>query len=223
MEDSVNLIKKWQKWYPKKIFFKNNENNQKFLHFSDNFKEEDFYTDSKNSVQSDCHIKSNSVLKTDVTITEGYKIGFKKGILEAKSENDFLNKKINKLFLDFESSFLNFEKELYSQVLKISLIVSSYIIGKETDLNKTILLKHIKKVINKDSIFNEKIQLVVHPDNKTFIEEILKNLSSYKKWKILYDSNIDLNGCKVKLDDIYLDSTVNARWQELNRLIYSEE
>lgn len=57
--------------------------------------------------------------------------------------------------LDFEKSFSIFQNTLSSRLLKIVLIVTSYVIGKKTDANESFLIKHIKKLFKKMVFFKK--------------------------------------------------------------------
>ncbi|QCI17490.1 flagellar assembly protein FliH [Buchnera aphidicola (Acyrthosiphon lactucae)] len=219
MPNSI-LEKKWTRWYPKKIFLKNKKENKQILFFSDKFKEEDFFIASKNQKNFISDIKESTI---DLKKTKGYEIGFKKGLIKGQEDNILLKNKLNNLFLDFENSLIIFEKALCSQLLKTVLKISSYVIGKNIDIDESILINYIKKIINQDGIFLKKPQLIIHPKNKKIIEKNFKDFLNTHKWTLVYDDNMDVNGCKIKSEKIDMDATVDARWQELSRLVYSEE
>jgi flagellar assembly protein FliH len=212
----------WKPWHPEKIFLKEDKRDLRILCYLDKVTEKDFFT---NLIKQDKENQSNKnkEFKIDLTKTEGYQVGFQKGLLESKEENIFLEKKISNLLLNFENSFSIFEGALYSRILKIVLKISSYVIGKKIDIDESILLQNIKKIIDKDGVFLKKPQLIVHPQNKTLIEKSLKSFVNSYKWTLLYDENIDLNGCKIKSENGDMDATVDSRWQELCRLICSQE
>ncbi|QCI20232.1 flagellar assembly protein FliH [Buchnera aphidicola (Brachycaudus cardui)] len=219
-----NLIleKKWTRWYPKKIFFKNKKNNKKFLYSSDQYTQDDFYLDVHNKKQ--CHQdEKNNISTIDITTTKEYTIGFEKGLSEGVQENILLKNQLNNLLLDYEKSFSELEKILYSRVLKTVLIVSSYVIGHKTNIDELILLKSIKKTINKDGMFLKKPHLIIHSNNRLLIEKTFKNFLHTYKWKLVCDDNIDINSFKITSESSDIDVTVDARWQELCRLLYSEE
>ncbi|ACL30452.1 flagellar assembly protein FliH [Buchnera aphidicola] len=217
-----NLIleKKWTKWYPENISFKNTKKIKKILCSSNNFKKEDFFIDKKN--QKDLTF-SKETSEINLTQKKAYETGFQKGLLKGKEENTLLKNKLNDLFLNFENSLAKFENELCSQLLKTVLKISSYVIGKKIDIDKQILLNYIKKIINKEGVFLKKPQFIIHPKNKTLIEDIFKKFLNSHKWTIVCDDGIDLNGCKIKSESVDIDATVDARWQQLCRLIYLEE
>lgn len=217
-----SLEKQWQLWKPEKIFFKEAKKNSKILCSLDKFREEDFFIHLKNKNKENQNQK-NRELKIDLKRTEAYKLGLKSGLLESTEKNILLEKKINDLLLDFENSFSIFESALYSRILKIVLKISSYVIGKTVDIDESMLLKNIKQIIDKDGIFLKKPQIIVHPNNKTLIEKTLKNFLNSYKWTLSYDDSVDLNSCKVKSENGDMDATVDGRWQELCRLVYSKE
>ncbi|QCI22537.1 flagellar assembly protein FliH [Buchnera aphidicola] len=219
MPNSI-LEKKWTRWYPKKIFLKSIKKNNKDLLYSNEFKKEDFLIESKNQKN---FIVDEKEFKIDFKKTQAYEIGFKKGLLQAQEENILLKNKLNNLFLDFENALSIFENALYSQLLKTVLKIASYVIGKNIDIDKSILINNIKKIINKDGIFLKKPQLIIHPNNKKLIEEIFEDFLNTYKWILVCDDSIDLNGCKIKSENVDIDATIDARWQELCRLIDSEE
>ncbi|QCI15769.1 flagellar assembly protein FliH [Buchnera aphidicola] len=219
------LEKNWIHWYPKKIFLNKDKNNIKTIYYSHKLKQEDFFTntDILNRKNEENINKTTKNLEKDLKKTESYKLGFEKGCLSNKEKNLFLEKKINSFLLDFENSFSAFENALSSRLFNIILKVSSYVIGKKIDIDKSMLLNYIKKVIDQDGVFLTKPQLIVHPDNKNLIEKMLKKFLNSYKWTLLYDNNVDLNSFKVKSENVDIDSTVNARWQELYRLICLKE
>lgn len=219
MPNSI-LEQKWKRWYPEKIFLKNTKHNKKILFNSDKFNKEDFIVDLKNQKNLADNKKE---LEIDLTKTKGYEIGFKKGFLECKKENIVLKNKLNSLFLNFESALSNFESALCSQLLKTVLKISSYVIGKNVNFDKLILINYIKKIISRDGIFLKKPQVIVHSKNKILIENTFKEFLNTYKWTVVSDDSIDPNGCKVKSESIDIDATIDARWQEVCRLIYSEE
>ncbi|CAL4326138.1 flagellar assembly protein FliH [Buchnera aphidicola] len=212
------LEKKWTRWYPKKILLKNEKYKKKFLYCSDKFTRKDFFIDTNNEKR-----KKHNSSQIDITKTQEYKIGFEKGLLSGVEENIFLKNKLNILLLDFEKSFSAFEKKLYSRLLKTVLIVSSYVIGNKIDCDKSILLNSIKNIINQNGIFLKKPCLVIHSNNKVLIEETFEDFLKTYKWQLVCDDSIDVNSFKIKSESTDIDATVDARWQELHRLLYSEE
>lgn len=220
MSNSI-LEEKWKRWYPRKTFLKHTKKNKRTLYDSDKFKKEDFLVD----LISSQNLVSNNTCKTEVdfTKTKEYKIGFEKGLLQGKEENILLQKKLNNLFLNFEKALFIFENALYSQLLKTVLKISSYVIGKKIDFDESVLINYIKKIIDKDGIFLKKPQLIVHSNNKKLIENIFKEFLSTYKWTVISDDSIDLNGCKIRSESTDIDATAHARWEELCRLINSEE
>ncbi|WAI11844.1 MAG: FliH/SctL family protein [Buchnera aphidicola (Macrosiphum albifrons)] len=219
MPNSI-LEKKWTRWYPKKIFLKSTNKNKKILFHSNEFKKEDFLIESKNQNN---FIVDKKEVEIDLKKTKAYEIGFKKGFLQAQEENILLKNKLNSLFLDFENALSIFENALCSQLLKTVLKIASYVIGKNIDIDKSVLINSIKNIINKDGIFLKKPQLIIHPNNKKLIENTFKDFLNTYKWILVCDDSLDLNGCKVQSENVDIDATIDARWQELCRLIYSEE
>ncbi|WAI18204.1 MAG: FliH/SctL family protein [Buchnera aphidicola (Acyrthosiphon caraganae)] len=219
MPNSI-LEKKWTRWYPTKIFLKNTKKNKKVLFYSDRFIKEDFFIDLKNQKN---YIIEKRELEIDLTKTKGYEAGFKKGLLQGKEEEVLLKNKLNSLFLNFENALSIFENAICSQLLKTVLKISSYVIGKNIDVDELVLINYIKKIINKDGIFLKKSQIIIHPNNKALIEDIFKDFFKSYKWVIVCDNSIDLNGCQIKSESVDINATIDARWQEICRLIYLEE
>lgn len=89
---NLTLEKKWTRWYPKKISFKNKEKNKKFLYFSSQLTQEDFFIDQNNKGKKDDSQTYQKSEIIDLTTTKEYKIGFKKGFLEASQDNIILKK-----------------------------------------------------------------------------------------------------------------------------------
>ncbi|AEO08440.1 flagellar assembly protein FliH [Buchnera aphidicola str. Ak (Acyrthosiphon kondoi)] len=219
MPNSI-LEKKWTRWYPTKIFLKNTKKNKKVLFYSDRFIKEDFFIDLKNQKN---YIIEKRELEIDLTKTKGYEAGFKKGLLQGKEEEVLLKNKLNSLFLNFENALSIFENAICSQLLKTVLKISSYVIGKNIEVDELVLINYIKKIINKDGIFLKKSQIIIHPNNKALIEDIFKDFFKSYKWVIVCDNSIDLNGCQIKSESVDINATIDARWQEICRLIYLEE
>ncbi|QIE01831.1 flagellar assembly protein FliH [Buchnera aphidicola] len=213
---NLNTNKKWVNWFPEEVFLKNINNNQTILYNIEKIKKEDFCINNNvNNIS-----KELSINKTN---TEIHKEAFKKGFLEGKMAHDILTKKLNNLCLSFEKDLSTFENQLYSAVLKIVIKISSYIIGKNINIDQSILIKNIKKIFNENGSFLKHPRILVHPDNKILLENTFKKFIKNYQWRLEYDDNIDINGCKVISEDSYIDSTVDARWEELYRLIFSEE
>lgn len=220
---NVKLEKNWIQWYPNKIYFKNVKNRKIILSYSDKFTEEDFCETLKEKFSNENQKNNTELKEMNLTKIKSYEDGFKKGFAKAEKDNLILNDKLNTFFLEFEKSFSIFENKLYSRLLKTVLTISSYVIGKKINIDKSILATHIKTIINQEGICLKKLQLFIHPDNKILMETMFKDLLKTYQWKLIYDDNIDLNGCKIKSENGCIDSTVDARWQELHRFIYSEE
>ncbi|QCI24183.1 flagellar assembly protein FliH [Buchnera aphidicola (Muscaphis stroyani)] len=205
-----NLEKNWTRWHPEKINFTEKEIKNKNIKL-------------KCAEKKDHQFNKLNDIDINLLKEESYNIGFQKGLLTCKEQNNLLNNKIHDLFIDFESSLSIFEDALISRVFKIIFKVSAYVIGKEPDIRESVLLKYLKKVIEKEGIFLKKPQLFIHPDNKELVEKIFKKSLNIYKWNLFYDKNIDLNGCQVRSESGYIDATIDSRWKELCRLIYSEE
>lgn len=211
----------WMTWYPQEIFLKHVKNEQMILVDLKKLHKKDFCT---NIQQKDTHYNEHELqIKMEMISQKKYEEGFNQGILESKLECDQLKNKLNGLCLAFENNFANYQNELYVELLKIVFKISSYVIGQEINIDKSILLNHIKKFVNENSYFLKKPRIIVHPENKILIENILKTFVHDCQWKLEYDKNIDLNGCRIISEDSCLDNTIKARWHELYRLIFSEE
>lgn len=213
---NLNLKKTWVTWFPQEVFLKNIENNKITLFDFYKIKQEDFYVKNhENNIQTESKIDEKKI--------EIYEKAFKKGFLEGQLAHDIITQKLNNLCLSFENDISNFEHQLYSELLKIVLKISSYIIGKKIDVDQSMLINYIQKIINEHGSFLKNPKLIVHPDNKILIENTFKQFIKNYHWRFEYDNSIDLNSCKVTSENSYIDATVNARWQELYRLIFSEE
>ncbi|CAL4318519.1 FliH/SctL family protein [Buchnera aphidicola] len=223
--------KDWIRWSPQKIFLINMEKNYKQYLYTHKIIEKKLYTDIKiNKDIGNIENISQAVQKTyfnDKEVKnlqkEAYKKGFSMGYKKYKKNEEVLKSQIKKLFIDFDNSLLACENLLFSHLLKVVLKVSAYVIGKHVDIDKSSLLQCIKNVTLKDNFFLKKPNLVVHPSNKKIVENIFLDFLNMHNWKLSYDDNIDLNSCKVISDRGDIDATVNARWQELCRLVCSEE
>ncbi|QNS01818.1 MAG: flagellar assembly protein FliH [Buchnera aphidicola (Pentalonia nigronervosa)] len=209
--------KNWTRWYPKNVFLKNVENNTQFLYHLDYFSEKQV----RNNIQNVKKEKKSEIDELEISTIkkEAYDAGFQAGMLHCKKENNVLNNKMHNLFLNFNNALNTFEDVLFARLLKIILVVSSYVIGKSIAFDEKILLKHIKNIIDKTGIFLKKPKLFVHPDNKVLIESTLQDFLNIHKWEVIYDTKIDLNSCQFISDSGNIDTTIDARWQELCRLI----
>ncbi|QCI23642.1 flagellar assembly protein FliH [Buchnera aphidicola (Macrosiphoniella sanborni)] len=221
LQYDLNLQENWMKWYPQEIFLKNSQNKKNILFHLDKMNKKDFCVNIKN--QDFSYDDKQVKIKIDDILQKKYEEGFKKGFLKGQEEQDKLKEKLNNLFFSFENDLSKFENKLYSELLKIILKISSYVIGKNLNVDKSILINYIKKMINENSFLLKTPKLIVHPDNKVLIENTFNKFLHDHKWRLEYDDSIDLNGCKIISEDSCLDATVNARWQELYRLIFSEE
>ncbi|ANZ22320.1 hypothetical protein ATN01_00370 [Buchnera aphidicola (Diuraphis noxia)] len=219
----------WIKWYPEEIYLKHIKNNTQSLNYLNKLlKEKKFYESSNdnkiNKTKKNCSkLEKIDLEQMNCIKKKSYDDGFKKGLLEGKKENILLTNKLNNFFSEFEHNFSIIEKQLYTRLINIILKISSYIVGKKVNFDKSILLDHIKQIINDEAICFNKLTLFLHSNNKAFIEKKFKDFLSIYQWKLIYDDNMDLNDFKIKSEGYNLDSTVDARWQELYRLIDLEE
>lgn len=221
---NVKLKKKWTKWYPEKIYLKNLDNDRKvILNNSCRFTEKDFCETLKEDFSNENEKYNTDLEVIDAIKTTSYEDGFKKGFEKAQKENFALKEQLNTFFLEFEKAFSIFEKQLYFRLLNTVSTVSSYVIGKKINVDESILVAHVKKTMNQKSELLKKPLLLIHPDNKILIEKKFKDILKTYEWKVIYDDNIDLNGCKIQSESGDIDATSDARWQELYRFICSEE
>lgn len=223
--------KDWIRWSPKKIFLINMKNSDKKFLYTKKIIEKKLYTDIEINKDIDNSKKIiENVQKShldDVEIQhlqeEAYQKGFSEGYEQFKNNEAILKDKIKQLFINFENSLLVCENLLFSHLLKIVLKVSAYVVGKNVDIDESILLKCIKNVTLQDKFFLKKPKLIIHSCNKKIVENIFLDFLNMYNWKLAYDDNIDLNGCTVISERGDIEATVNARWQELCRLVRSEE
>ncbi|WP_422667534.1 FliH/SctL family protein [Buchnera aphidicola] len=218
----------WKLWCPKKIFLKNTSKNSKNILYSTNILEKNLYTEIENEDNEKCkkNIQDSSKIlyMNDIEIKNLKEKEYQKGFTKGCEKNKIiLQNKIKKIFIDFENSILSYDKLLFSYLLKVILTVSAYIIGKNINVNKDHVLSYIKKIIIQDDILLKKPRLIIHPQNKKLVEKFFLNCINTYDWKLVYDKNIDVNGCKVMSDSGDIDMTIDARWQELCRLVNSKE
>lgn len=215
--------KTWTKWQPEKIFLKEIKNNQKVFFDRNYFSEKDFYIEQKKK-KKDSEKQKNDKLAIEMIKKQSYKLGFDAGLLKDREKNILLENQINYLFVNFQHACNEFEKTLFSSLLKIILIVSSYVIGKKIHIkDDLVLIENIKKIIKKYSASVKNKKLFIHSDNNKLIKKIFKNSLNACQWELICDDHLDLNSFKIKSDNSNLDSTINARWQELYHLVTSEE
>jgi len=219
----IQLKKKWIKWYPKAIYLKNSQDTKLNLSNSNQFLEKDFCDAShQESLNKKNHNTESKVI--DLIKTQSYQDGFNTGFAKAKQEDNLiLKEKLNTFFLEFEKSISMFEKKLYPQILQTVLTVSSYIIGKKDNVDQSILMQYIKRIMNKEIMYLKKPNLIIHPNNKILTEKVFKDFLQIHQWNLIYDDSVDLNSYKIKSESGGVDATSNARWNELYRFICSEE
>lgn len=217
----TDVQRKWKKWYPQEIALKKNENVDNVLYDLGFLTKKDFHIIKKfkNDQNENNQMKNISNESTDKNL---YKLGFQDGFQKQIENNKFLKNKLNILCKSLDHAIYEFEKILFSRLLKTALIFSSYIIGEKIDIDKSILSEKIRNTINSNT-FLIKPKLFIHPNNKKILEKILvDSLSSYK-FQLVYSTDIDINGFKIQSENSNLENTINARYKELSRLIYSEE
>lgn len=217
---NTDIKKNWKPWYPEEIFLKKLNKNYSYFWNLQNLTEEDFHLENEN--KKNCKkIKKIDKLEISSLKKEMYNSSFQDNI-KKKEQNILLTNNFDKLLSSFDASISLFEEMLFTRLLKTILIISSYVIGKEIKIDKSILLKNIKKIIHEDNFFLEKKKLIVHPNNKKILEKIIKNSIHSDKWELYYDNNIDVNGCKIRSENGGIDNTIKARWNELCRLVSEE-
>jgi len=211
-------VKKWKLWYPEEIFLKKSKKNKNYFWNISHLKEQDFCNNINKSYDL---VKKNDDLKE--LKKEIYNYGFQDGFKKSEEKNDtLLRHKLNKLLSNINTASILFEKMLFKRLLKTILIISSYIIGKNLEINESLLLKQVKKIIDKDTFFLKKKQLIIHPNNKKILEKILQNSICKDNWELCYDGKIDINGFKIRSENGDIDNTIDARWKELCRLVSEE-
>ncbi|QCI21397.1 flagellar assembly protein FliH [Buchnera aphidicola (Hyadaphis tataricae)] len=220
---SESLKKKWTKWYPKKISLKNTNKNKFFLSNVDQFNKEDFHLFEKKKTILNESINNDLQLEKIKNIS--YQKGFETGLLEGKQDQILLKKTLNNFFLECDKHFVVSEYKLYNMILKILSHFASYLIGKKINVDQSYLKDNIKKILQVKELCLNNIIITAHPSNKNFIENTFQDCFKSYKWQITYDDKIDKNGFKIKSQnsDSNIDATVEARWQELRRLIDLED
>ncbi|AYN24433.1 flagellar assembly protein FliH [Buchnera aphidicola] len=218
---NLDIKKNWEKWYPEEIFLKNAKNNNIYYWNLYKLTEKDFFTDVKNKINLNKSNKKNE-LKNASCNEEACNLDFQDSIKKKEENNVLFNRNLDKFLSNFDACISLFEKMLFTRLLKTVLIISSYIIGKNIKFDESILLKNIKEIVKNDSFFLKKKQLIVHPNNKKILEKTVKNSIHKDKWELCYDSNIDINGCKIRSENGDIDNTIDARWKALCRLISEE-
>ncbi|AAM67639.1 flagellar assembly protein FliH [Buchnera aphidicola] len=218
---NIDVKQNWKRWYPEEIFLKNSKNKKKYFWNLYKLTQQDFFTNNENKKNSN-KLKKTDELKDYPSKEEAYNLAFKSGIEKKEEKKILFNDNLNKLLSNFEAAISLFDQMLFTRLLKTILIISSYIVGKNIKMDELILLKNVKKIINNDSFFLKKKQLIIHPNNKKFLEKIIKNSVYSDKWELCYDVNIDINGCKIRSENGDIDNTIEARWKELCRLVSEE-
>jgi flagellar assembly protein FliH len=217
----MDIKKNWKPWYPEEIFLKKSKNNKTYFWNSYKLTEKDFFTNIENKKNLN-KLKTVDKLKNAYFNEEAYNLGFQNGLKEKEKKYISFTHNLDQLLSNFNVSISLFDKMLFTRLLKTVLIISSYIIGKKIEIDESILLKNIKKIMNNDSFFLKKKQLIVHPNNKEILEKIINNSIHKDKWELCYDNNIDINGCKIRSENGDIDNTIDARWKELCRLVSEE-
>ncbi|QCI18639.1 FliH/SctL family protein [Buchnera aphidicola] len=217
---NLDVKKDWKKWYPEEISLNHPKKNYNVFWNISTLKESDFYVIKKPKLNH--KFKESNQIKDNFFKNESYLLNIKKNLIEKEKKYVLLNKNLKDLCVNFESTITLFEKTLFSRLLKTTLIICSYIIGEKISINESSLLKKVNKIVKNDDFFLKKPKLVIHPSNKKIFEKILKQ-SINNKWEFIYSENIDINGFKIQSENSNIDSTINARWKEVYRMILEEE
>lgn len=223
-KSNSDVEKIWKLWYPKEIFLKKPENKKNFFSNFNDFTKNNLFVEIKEKKDFNKLKKKNEVksISFDKKYKESYNLGFQDGIKKKEKENILLHHKLNTLFSNFDISISLFDKMLFTRLLKTILIISSYVVGKNIKFDKSILLKKIKKIMDNDSFFLKKKQLIVHPNNKKILDKIIQNSIHSNRLELYYDDKIDINGFKIRSENGDIDNTIEARWKEICRLISEE-
>lgn len=200
-----NKIHNWKKWCPKKIT-----------------QETCSYTVKKDE-------QKKLKLQT-VYFEKGFKLGIREGYqLKLKKKEFILYRNKIKLQTKMQSSLKklhyalqNLDTVIVNQLLQIVLKISSKILDYPRLIDHTTIKKKIKSMLH-ETILSKKIIFKMHTSDKKFFEDHFGKILSSYNYVIHDDIRIQPGEYILDLEDVTIDSTSFAKWQELCRLFCNRE
>lgn len=195
-----HIINNWKKWYPKNI-------------------NRDIPIDQKQEHQN----KHDILYK--IYYDQGFKAGVKEGYKLKLKRTEFnmyckklkIQKKMKDCLKTLNESFKYFDVIIVDYLLQIVFKISSKILNRSLNINKSNIIKQIKSMLS-TTILSQKIIFKININDQDIFEEYFKNMLSAYNYIIQCDPQIKSGECIIGLEHQTLDSTSFTKWKELCRL-----
>ncbi len=150
---------------------------------------------------------------------EGYDEGFQKGLDEARSSIEELNKSL----IGFMDATNRIYDEVSNDILDMSIEMAKKIIKKEVETDRSVLLSVINGVLQDLSKEESRVILYVSPLDlavaKNSVPEILESSQLEAKISVMSDENVDQGSVIVKTNNGIVDASFKTQFKILEEAL----
>lgn len=161
----------------------------------------------------------------------GYEAGYQQGIqagqahIEQQLDEEKLNavQTIANLIMHFHRALNELDDVIVPKLMDLALVAAEKLVGSLPKAKQKQLMLMIKTLMQQSTLLSDPVQVLINPDDLTWLEPLLNEEIEQLGWQWIADSSIEVGGCKIIAKTNEIDATVTSQWQAIIDCVHEEQ
>ena len=153
---------------------------------------------------------------------EGLEKGREEGLANVSEEIRIQVNEFNSLVNSLEKPFAQLDNQVDQELTSLVIALVKQLVRREIKTDPGQIMAVIREAIEALPVATSKLQLRLHPEDATLVQEFYKLSEKDHSWDIIEDPLITRGGCKVVTTVTQVDATLETRLHQLFAQVFGE-
>ena len=148
-------------------------------------------------------------------LREGRETGYAEGFAQGSEAARLEVERLDALLQSTAESVGRIEAETGEALLGLAMSIARQVLRSTLDAEPERILELVREVVHADGEPQGLVQLRLHPEDVSLVEEYLRADGSISRWTLHADESVERGGCIVTTALGSIDATLQTRWERV--------
>ena len=142
---------------------------------------------------------------------EGHHKGYQEGLEHGREEALVRIRNLDEILTFMENPLQALDTDIEQELARLATTIAGQLVRRELKLSPGEIIPVVREAISLLPALTQGVTLVLHPDDSSFVREVLGTLAEERGWRIQDDPSLTRGGCRVETEVSRIDATVEKR------------
>jgi len=153
---------------------------------------------------------------------EAYAAGLQEALQAAQGEIRQQLSLFEKLLQGLAVPFAELDDTVEDELVTLVIALVKQLVRRELRSDPGQIIAVVREAVEALPVSTRRIQLRLHPEDATLVQELYKMSSEEQTWEIMQDPTISRGGCKVMTSTSLVDASLETRLSQLFAQVFGE-